>query len=169
MHFEPFLDMQAGLRNNTTGAAEMTFLGKNNEEFRVMYRNDLMPRVYTTFDDHTFLFDSYDSTVDTTLQQSKTMCMGVIYPQFLLEDTFTPDLDASQFSLLKNRAKVRAFAELKQTANQEAATESNIQKLIVQKRKLTTPDWPPIFNLATRYGRKGINTSMIKTAMKQGV
>jgi hypothetical protein len=167
--FKPFVEFmtdQNNLRNQTTNVGQMTFI-QNSESFEVMYMTDQMPRYFTTMDDRTFLFDSYDSTIDTTLQKSKTLCMGVIYPTFSLTDGFIPDLDPSQFSLLKNRAKVRAFAEFKQVPNQEAASEARRQKIIVQKRKRTTPDLDPIFNLP-RYGRRdGFNTSPIPKTLKQ--
>jgi hypothetical protein len=164
--FSEFMQDQNTLRGQDSDVGEMTFV-QNGEDFQVMYMSDQQPRFFTTMDDFTFLFDSYDSSIDTTLQKSKTLCMGVIYPTFTLEDDFIPDLDPSQFSLLKNRAKVRAFAEFKQAPNQEAASEARRQKIIVQKRKRTTPDLAPVFNLP-RYGRRdGFSTSPIPKTLKQ--
>ena len=167
--FEDFLDQQAGLRNSTN-VGQMTFQGANGEDFEIMYKTDAMPTKYTTFDDHTFLFDGYLNTEDTTLQKSKTMCMGVRYPVFNLVDTFIPDLDSNQFSLLKNAAKVRAFAEIKQSDHREAAGHARRQKVIAQKRKWNTPDLPPIFKLVARYGRRGSTVNRrIPKNLKQGV
>ena len=163
--FEDFLEGQKMYLEDTVTAGEMTFTS-NGENFEVLYRNDKAPQFYTTFDDSTILFDSYDSTVDDTLQKSKTMCMGVVYPVFTLADSFVPDLDITQFSLLKNRAKVRAFAELKQAQNQEAASEARRQKIIVQKRKWTVTGDPPIYNLP-RYGKNGTNRA-VRRSLKNG-
>lgn len=164
--FDEFMEMQNGYRGWTSNVGQMTYTN-NTESFEIMYRSDKMPQFYTTMDDVTLIFDSYDSTEDTTLQKSKTMCLGVVYPTFSLTNGFTPDLDPSQFSLLKNRAKVRAFAELKQVQNQEAASETRRQHILVQKHKRTTPDLPPIFNLQTRYGRRGGMTDRIPKSSKQ--
>ena len=166
MPFDEFLVAQNGLRGSTSDVGQMTFTN-NTEDFEIMYRSDKMPQWYTTIDDYSFLFDSYDSSIDTTLQKSKTMCMGIIYPSFDLVDTFIPDLDPPQFSLLKNRAKVRAFAELKQAPNTEAAGEARRQKIIVQKRKQSIVMEHPIFSLP-RYGRRGISSTNIPKRFKQG-
>jgi hypothetical protein len=148
--FEDFLRMQKGLEDQPN-VGEMS-ISLHGEEFPVLFHNDRHPQWWTSIDDRTIIFDAYDASIDTTLQKSKTMCSGIIYPEFLLEDSFIPDIDASAFSLLKNRAKVRAFAELKQAPNQEAASETRRQKIINQKRKRTLADLPPIYK-APRYGR----------------
>lgn len=165
--FDQFIQEQSYLKDLTSGVGEMSFTN-NADTFEIMYRTDKMPQFYTTMDDYSLIFDSYDSTEDTTLQKSKTMCMGVIYPAFELDDNFVPDIDVTQFSLLKNRAKVRAFAELKQVPNQEAASEARRQKIIVQKRKETIQNEPFIFKVPRRYGRTGPRVMTIPKYLKQG-
>ena len=150
--FADFVIEQQGLREDTAGVGLMT-IPFGGENYKIMYRTDKHPTYFTYAPDNTLLFDSYDSTVEATLQKSKTMCIGSMYPEFTLADAFTPDLDANQFSLLYNRAKVRAFNELKQQANQEAAGEARRQKIIIQKRKHTDPDEPAVKRNA-RFGRR---------------
>lgn len=150
--FDDFLTWTSNYKNfdpTVVGEMDVTF---NGESFPFLYKNNKHPQYYTTADDNQIIFDSYDSTVDGTLQKSKTMCMGNVYPTFTLADDFTPDLDPSQFSFFINRAKVRAFNELKQQINQEAVTEARRQKIIVQKRKQKTPDGPELWK-TPRYGR----------------
>ena len=165
--FDEFMEIQNGYRGWTSNVGQMSYTN-NSETFEIMYRSNKEPQFYTTMDDRTLIFDSYVSSLDSTLQKSKTMCLGVVYPTFSLTDGFTPDLDVSQFSLLKNRAKVRAFAELKQAQNTEAASESRRQHIIVQNRKHTVEGLPPILNLETRYGRRGGYSSRISKTQKQG-
>jgi len=43
-------------------------------------RTDVAPAIYTSFDDTTIVFDSYDSNLDVTMQQSKTQCFGFREP-----------------------------------------------------------------------------------------
>ena len=166
--FEDFLEDSVGLQGQASTQVGQMTITNNGESFEVMYDKTKMPQFYTTMDDYNIIFDSYLATEDTTLQKSKTMCMGVIYPTFSLTDGFTPDIDPPQFSLLKNRAKVRAFAELKQAPNQEAAGEARRQKIIVQKRKETINTEPFMFKVPRRFGRSGPRTMNIPRNLKNG-
>lgn len=63
---------------------------------------DQDPSFYTSFDDSTFVFDSYDSSVDSTLQASKTYCYGFAEPALVIDDATVPDLpDHLQHMLLR--------------------------------------------------------------------
>lgn len=146
-----FQDMQQSLRDATSNVGEMTFTN-NGETFEIMYWSNRMPTWFSSVDDYTLVFDSYDSDEDTTLQKSKTQCYGAVYPTWTEVDTFEPDLDPTQFSYLINRAKVRAFAELKQAANQEAAAETRIQKIRNQTVKRRVPNLTEHERLP-KYGR----------------
>lgn len=152
MPFEDFLNWTEGFRNDEDAVEEQQ-LSFNGELFPFLYKTDRWPMYYTTADDQQIIFDAVKIDVDSTLQKSKTMCMGNVYPVFTMQDNFTPDLDPSQFSLLKNRSKFRAFNELKQVVNEEAAAEARRQKVIVQKRKRKTPDEPEVYKVP-RYGRR---------------
>jgi hypothetical protein len=155
VEFKPFIDFvkrQQSYKDDTT-SVNMT-VRFNNENFVMRVRTNDMPRYYTTIDDNQIIFDSYDEDEASTLQKSKTLCQGTIYPPFNIEDTFYPDLDPTQYSLLINRAKVRAFNELKQQANAEAAGEARRQKIIVQKRKRKVFTEPELFRSTARFGRK---------------
>lgn len=149
--FEDFLRWVEGYRNFEDNIFSQDILF-NGEAFPILYRNDKHPDFYTTADDNQVLFDSYLATDSNTLVKSKTLCMGNVYPTFLMEDNFIPDLDPSQFSLLRNKAKARAFNELKQQINEEAFSEARRQKVIVQKRKRKIQDEPEIRKLPN-YGR----------------
>lgn len=167
VELQDFILRQQSLRNNDTAVGEMTFTNTYGESFEIMYRNDKMPQFFTCYDDHTLLFDSYDSDEDTTLQKSKTLCTGKILPTFTLTDLFIPTLDATQFRYYVNKAKVRAFNELKQQVNQEAIAETRRQKVITQNRMRTSPDTPPIMKLP-RYGRSDGQTVKIARRLRSG-
>jgi hypothetical protein len=167
INFEDFLEMQRGFQGQTSDVGEMAFT-QGSETFEIMYSSNKMPQWFTTMDDHTFIFDSYDSSIDSTLQKSKTMCMGVMLPTFDMIDTFTPDLDPTQFSLLKNKAKVRAFLELKQMQHPEAVKESRVQQIRTQKNKWAAPREHPLLQVDRRFGRKGMSSNRIKHRQKQG-
>lgn len=151
--FDQFYTMQNGLRENVTDVGEMTYQ-MNGEDFEIMYMTDRMPTHFTDIGNTTLLFNAYDSSEDTTLMKSKTMCGGLVYPTFTLDDLFIPELDAAQFPYYRNRAKVRAFAEKKQVENKEAASEARNQKVLIQKRKHRINEGPALKQLKARYGRK---------------
>lgn len=97
------------------------------------------PRYYTTIDDRTLIFDSYDPTVDNTLQSVKTLCFGEKDYIWRDEDDFVPELDDKQFSLLINEAKAWCFAELKQTEHAKAEKEARRQWINQQSAKTKVP------------------------------
>lgn len=167
LRFDDFLEMQQGKTNLGTMVHSMSYV-INGETFESIYLDDAMPKYFTTISDNTVLFDSYLATEDTTLQKAKTMCKGMVYPEFTLTDSFVPELHPTQFSYFINRAKVRAFAELKQTPNQEAASETRNQKLIIQKRRNRTPELTS-FERLPKYGKSGsTTTNYIPRSLKNG-
>lgn len=89
--------------------------------------NDKAPEYYTSFNDESVIFDSYDSEVDATLQDSKTQAQGYIIPAFSLTDSFVPDLPVDAFSLLYEEATSRAQLKLRQIQDVKAETESQKQ------------------------------------------
>lgn len=149
--FDDFLERQQSLRELTADVGSMN-VTYNSETYPVIYATDVDPSYYTTADDQQLLFNSYDSTKDSTLQKVKTLCLGVTYPTFTLTDTFTPDIDPTQFPFLLQKAKVRCFNELKQQVNQEAVAEARRQKIVIQNRKTKTEDVAEVLK-QPRYGR----------------
>ncbi len=77
-------------------------------------KNDTHPTFYTSFDDKYIVFNSYNSTTESTLQESKVRAFGTKYPTFdKSDDTFIPDLDASMFPYFLAEAKSSAMSLLK--------------------------------------------------------
>lgn len=104
--------------------------------------NNKMPNYYTSFDDEHIVVDSYDSTVDTTLQNSKVRALGYTYPTFSISDAYTPDIDASMFPYLVQEAKSRAMSIYKGQIDQKIEQAARRQKVYVQndKHRLARPD-----------------------------
>jgi hypothetical protein len=75
--------------------------------------NNKMPDYYTSFDDRYLCFDSYDSTIDSTLQSSKTMVLGIKIPSFTLTNSAVPDIDDTLFPYYLAEVKSRALSLLK--------------------------------------------------------
>ena len=79
--------------------------------------NDKDPTYYTSFDDDYLVFDSWNNSVDTTLQQSKSVAIGYKEPAWSMTDSFVPDLPVNYFPYLISSAKVAAFINIKQASN----------------------------------------------------
>ena len=169
MGFQDFLEASLSLREATSDVDSMEVTGDDGSTFTLLFETNKHPQFYTHIDDYHILFDSYDSSVDTTLVGSKTLCTGVMYPVFEMLDEFTPEMEATQFPLLRNKAKFRAFNELKQIVNQEAFNEVKRQRIVAQKRDRTVFDLPEVLKVAARYGRRGGGLSTrIPKNLKQG-
>jgi hypothetical protein len=86
-----------------------------------LVRTDLNPSYWTTFDDEYIVCDSYNSSIDNTLQKSKSQGYGKVEPTFTLSDSFIPDMDVDVFPLLLSTAKAIAFVNMKQQNNPAAS------------------------------------------------
>lgn len=102
----------------------------------LLIRNDLAPRYFTSFDDSWLVFDSYDSAVDDTLQESKIQAQGYVIPGWEPVDDFIPQLPDEAFTLLLEEAKSRASLKLKQVQDIKAEQEATRQN-----RWLARKDW----------------------------
>lgn len=81
--------------------------------------NNMPPSCWTTFDDEYLVFDSYDSSMDSILQASKTQVFGYVEPEWDMEDAFVPDMPNKAFSLLVAEAKSQSFIKLKEVFSQK--------------------------------------------------
>lgn len=123
------------------------------EDFTFYYKDDRQPNLCTVVKDYYVIFDSFDNTLDTTLQASKTMAFGLTTPAFLMTDSFVPDLDESQVPLLLNEAKSLAFFELKQVLHSKAEQEAKRQWNTLQKNK-SVDNKPSYFDQLPDFGRR---------------
>ncbi len=155
MPSKDFMEMVLGLNSDGDDVEQFSFT-TNSETFTLKCKNNGAPSWYTSFDDGKLLFDSYDSEEDDNLQASKTLCYGIVTPTFTLEDTFTPDLDARQFSALLNEAKAQCWADLKQQINNRAENKARQNKIDSQKKKqnIAYPDGQNYYFKYPNYGRK---------------
>jgi len=128
------------------------------EQFKFNYRNDTQPTYCTVISNYYVIFDAYDSTVDSTLQESKTMGYGLSSPSWQMVDTFIPPVSDEQVPLLLNEAKSLAFLELKQLVHSKAEQESKRQWNTFQKNK-SKDNKPSSFDELPDFGRKPHFTS----------
>lgn len=100
----------------------------------LLIRNDNAPEMWTSFDDENIVFDSYDSGVESTLQQSKTQCFGIRQPTWTVSDSFTPDLPDDAFPLLLAESKAIAQFQVRQFQDQAAMNQANRQRFRMSRK-----------------------------------
>lgn len=113
--------------------------------------NDTAPTYYTTFNDTTLVFDSFDVAVDSTLQSNKVQAQGYINPTWVMSDTHIPDLPAEAFQALQEEAKSRASIKLRQITDISASAEAIKQDRWLAQKAFRVDGgnkWP-------NYGRRG--------------
>lgn len=115
--------------------------------------NNIYPRYYTELEDNTIIFDSYDSTVDAFLAKNKTLCYGLVLPEFTFSNSFVLPIDGNMHQLVFNEAKRQAFIELKQTANPVAEQRAKRTWIHSQSAKENVPT-ASYYNKYPNYGRK---------------
>ena len=118
--------------------------------------NDRAPTYYTSFDDSTLIFDSYDSAVDSTLQASKTQARAYVTPTFSMSDDYVPDLPEEAFSALIEEAKSRAQLKLHQLQDVKSEQEAGRQQ-----RWLSRKAWRVAGGI--RYPNYGRNSARFKS------
>jgi len=90
--------------------------------------NNTGPTYYTSFDDETIVFDSFDNVLEATLQGNKVQAQAYLMPEWQQVDSHIPDLPAEAFTALLEEAKSRAFSKLKQMPDNKAEQEAQRQQ-----------------------------------------
>lgn len=115
----------------------------------LLIRNNAMPTYYTSFDDEHIVFNSYDALVDTTLQASKTMAYGTVYPTFSITDSFEPHLDDNMMPYLLAESKSVCFSLFKSGSDPKVEQAARRLKSYVQNDMYRTKQ----ANKRPHYGR----------------
>jgi hypothetical protein len=155
-YLEPtlFLSRMYSLKSDDASVVSYTLPLTAGGTLSVMGYNNQSPKWYTTYDDKTILFDSYDSSVDSTLQANKTLAYGELNPTWTMSDSFVPDLPEKQFTILRNEAKSIAFIELKQQTNTKAEKQARRGWISSQKTGDRIKDKQARLNRVPDYGKK---------------
>ncbi len=104
---------------------------------KLLIQNDKAPDYFTSFDDVTLVFDSYDSAVDSTLQANKTLARAYIIPELAITDEAIPDLPAEAFTALIEQVKSTYAFSLGQYENIKAEQEATRQQRWLSRKAWT--------------------------------
>ncbi len=161
-----FIEMTNSFNPSNSNVLSYTFTDTSNNvpgSYTFYYKNNKQPQYCTILSNYYVLFDGYDASVDSTLQNSKTMAYGQIVPTWKNEDNFYPSIEEDQVALLLNEAKSLAYFELKQSIHTKAEQEAKRQWSSVQKDK-SIIDRPTYFDQLPDFGRRGtLNSSYFKS------
>lgn len=119
-------------RDSLSYNSSMSVQAINANDFGTQFfiRTDIDPQFYTTLNNRTLIFDAFDSTSDSTLQNSKTFCWGRTSPVFTLNDnSYPPLLSPDDYPGLLAEAKSVASLSLRQTPDQMAAMVAKRQRV----------------------------------------
>lgn len=101
-------------------------------EVPVFVYTDRMPKYYTSFDDDNIIMDAYDSSIESTLQTSKSRAYGTLYPTFSITDDFEPDIDDTMLPYLLAEAKSTCFSLFKSGSDPKVEQAARRLKSYVQ-------------------------------------
>lgn len=137
------------LVDNRATDTSVDVLDKNGSTNLRIY-SDRQPHYYTSFDDEYIIFDSYDATIDTTLQASKTRALAVKIPTFSQTDTYVPDVDEEFHPYLLAESKSRAMSLFKGGPDPKVEQAARRQKSYIQNDRYKTK----MENKRPMYGRR---------------
>lgn len=149
---DEFLKRSDGLSIDDPNVSQMNLVLPNTV-LQVLYYNDRSPDYYTSFDDETFLFSSLDLTVDTTLQNSKTLCYGQFSTDFIMTERFSPAFDSGVHQLWLHETIARCQALMRQIVDQKSEKQARRAWITLQDSKpgINTGSY---YNKLPNYSRK---------------
>ena len=123
-----FLDLIGTKKASTTNQVVTDFGG-----YRMTIDNDAAPQYYTSFDDEYLVFDSFDSSVDSTLQSGKSGIITQLQRSFTQSDTYIIDFPEWFHTTYLNQVMSEASAALRE---EPLPTISRLARLgIIRARK----------------------------------
>jgi len=102
--------------------------------YKMTIDNNAAPQFYTSFDDSYLVFDSYNSLVDTTLQQSKSGVITQLQRSFVRSDTHVIDFPEWFHTTYLNQVMAEASAALREEPLPSIARMARIGILRARKK-----------------------------------
>lgn len=160
---EEFVSRMIGNQGTSTGLPYTLVTDFSGAKLTVLSTQN--PTFWTTFDNKYIITDSYNSTVDSTLQQSKSLCWGQNNLTFTLQDSYVPILDENLFPLLLAESKSACFANIKQMPSQKDEQRAHRQLIRAQNGFWKANQRKP-YDRVPNYGRVSPNSWPFNTGTK---
>lgn len=123
------------LRDSTASNVQVV---TDDSGIELLIQNDKAPDYYTTFNDTDIIFDSFDSAVDTTIQESKIQAQGYIVPSLELTDDAEPNLPPDAEAMLIESALATAQYRIRQFQDVSATAEAGRQRRTMARKQWRT-------------------------------
>lgn len=130
---EEFLDRSNSLNEENTNVQLVVDFG--GVTFKI--RNDVPPQWWTSFDDEYIVFNSFDNTVESTLQNSNSQSTGYFEEVFTFSDNFVPTIPTEAFASLLAESKAQAYLVLRQEVNGRVEREAQRQRTWLSRKAWT--------------------------------
>lgn len=118
------------------------------------YGTNKDPSFYTSFDDDYLVMDSRNEDEDDTLQTSKCVAYGTVYPDWTSSNDFVPALPAKMFPMYLAEVKSTCFINIKQQANPKEERKSTRGRITMQNEAWRENAAETKNNTGVNYGRK---------------
>jgi len=129
-----------------TNVTEVTDYG--GAKFQVL--NDIQPTYFTSFDDDFIVMDSYNASLESSVQSTNTQVRIYTIPTWTTSDGFTPDLPMEAFPGYLAEVKSVSSFKLDDFADEKAEQQS-----IRQQKRLSVNGWTVKGGIRyPNYGRK---------------
>ncbi len=143
----------------TASDSEVETMALGASGHNVLIRNDQAPQWWTILEGYDdIIFDSYDSNLETNLQNSKSLMKGVNRPTLALTDGAVPDLPENLMMLLRNRARAFYFDVYKDGTTKEVDKRQRNSEVRSQRKKYITSRLQQR-RTGENYGRRGHRVS----------
>jgi hypothetical protein len=111
------------------------------------------PQYWTSYDDQFLIFDGYNSSVDATLQASKSIAYGTQQATWTHTDNFIPAIPEKFFPTLLAEAKSQAFVNLKQQSNAREERKATRGRMAMRNDSWKNENGEVKYNTRVNYGR----------------
>jgi hypothetical protein len=141
--------------SRTESDTEVTAVALASSGHEILVRNDQAPNYWTILEGYdTLVFDAYDSSLETNLQQSKVLAKGKQKPTLTLADASEPDLPKHLFRLLKTEARAMYFDLYKDGITSEIDRTRRRAEVRAQRHRHITKNLSNYKRTGPNYGRK---------------
>jgi len=123
----------------TASDSDVETMALGDSGFSLQIKNDKAPTYWTILEGYDdIIFDSYDSSLETNLQASKSLARGVQRPALALADASVPDLPENLMLLLKDKSRAFYFDVYKDGVPNAVARRERQSETRAQRKKYIT-------------------------------